>query len=261
MTLTNSDLRKKYDLYLINSQSNDSRLSLILAACVFIIEMVIFNVFSISQSEMYTSTWTMFLISALSGTISTPLFFLLVLKKDLSHNLKLQSFLGIYGSMVLGFMLFSRVYAGPCDSDQFVDMWRCNPQANSRSLPQDMTLLLMLVPLLTSAMFYEMPWEAILGVWGVVVFWLIIACAYSGAINSISTILLYVPVSFFMIYENQRRNLCGFFYMRGYEETMGNTRQQAERFTSEYRSLMANITHDLKTVHNVQITISFLFQV
>ena len=115
--------------------------------------------------------------------------------------------------------------------------WHCNPQATSNSLPQDLTMLLMLLPIADSSIWGEIRIDSIFSSWAIVVLSLVVSVIYGGAYNSITTVVFYAPISFLVLYEQRRQFLSNYFYMRRLEQT----RQQSEEQTVR--------AHPLYTVH------------
>ena len=97
-------------------------------------------------------------------------------------------------------------------------------------------------------MWGEMHIESVFGSWIVALLSMVICIIYGEAYNSISTVIAYATVTFFVLFEQRRQFLTNFFYMRRLDQSRTQTEWQAGLFRDEFRSLMGNMTHDLKTV-------------
>ena len=100
-------------------------------------------------------------------------------------------------------------------------------------------------------MWGEMHIESVFGSWIVALLSMIICIIYGECYNSISTVIAYATVTFFVLFEQRRQFLTNFFYMRRLDQSRTQTEWQAGLFRDEFRSLMGNMTHDLKTVRSL----------
>ena len=93
----------------------------------------------------------------------------------------LNDITAIIGVVGVGFGLFARVFKGQCE--QNVSIWeaqRCNPAANSFSLPQDHVVFLLILPLHCQSVINGMTFRATLICWLITVISIIIAIKQVG---------------------------------------------------------------------------------
>ena len=221
--------------------------SLVLKTFVYFIFALVFCFYCLNQSTMLTGEWYFFASSLVGVCVMSPVTFYTMMKKS-PLNLMIKQHVIVLCTILMGFMMFVRVRGGPCESDNFSQIWHCNPQGSSKSLPQDFTILLMLLPISEASMWGEMNIESVFASWMVVILSMSTCIAYGGAYNSITTVVAYTSVTFFLLFEQPRQCLLNFFYMRRLDQSRTATVKQAGHFREEFRSLMGNMTHDLKTV-------------
>ena len=120
--------------------------SLVLKTLVYLIFALLFCFFCIYQAEIYSTQWYLFNSSLVGVLIMSPITFYAILNKNPFVSIAKQ-YIIILCTILMGFMMFARVHGGVCDDTSFTQMWHCNPQATSKSLPQDFAILLMLLPI------------------------------------------------------------------------------------------------------------------
>ena len=120
--------------------------SLVLKTLVYLIFALLFCFFCIYQAEIYSTQWYLFTSSLVGVLIMSPITFYAILNKNPFVSIAKQ-YIIILCTILMGFMMFARVHGGVCDDTSFTQMWHCNPQATSKSLPQDFAILLMLLPI------------------------------------------------------------------------------------------------------------------
>ena len=221
--------------------------SMFIRIIVYDIFLGIFCYYSISQSVMYSTEWRLFVASIVMFVIITPVTIYMFFMKN-SWGTILKQYLVVVGSTIMGYMMFTRAFAGPCESDDFTQIWHCNPQASSHSLPQDSSLMLMLTPIVQVTGWSEIRIETIIASWTIVMCFLCVSIVYGDAYNSIATVAAYGPICLAIIVEQRRQCLINYFYLRRLEQARQRSETQTIHFRDEFRSLIANMTHDLKTV-------------
>ena len=220
------------------------------------IRVIVHNIFlgilcyySISKSVMYSTEWRLFVATTIILLFMTPLFIYMILMRN-SYATVLKQYLILICTTIMGYIMFTRVFAGPCESNDFTQIWHCNPQASSHSLPQDSSLLLMLVPIVQITGWSEIRIETIIASWVIVMVFLCASIVYGDAYNSIPTVAVYGPICLAIIVEQRRQGLINYFYLRRLEQARQKSERQTIHFRDEFRSLIANMTHDLKTVRD-----------
>ena len=221
--------------------------SLIMQTLIYLVICLTFVFYCLKHTVLYSTQWYLFITSFVSIVIMTPIIFYTILVRGPVVSM-VKPYIIFLCTILMGFFMFSRVHGGVCDDTSFTQMWHCNPQATSKSLPQDFTILLMLLPISESSIWGEIHIESVFASWVVVILSMIICIIYGECYNSISTVVAYASVTSFVLYEQRRQFLSNFFYMRRLDQSRSSSEQQTVHFRDEFRSLMGNMTHDLKTV-------------
>ena len=166
------------------------------------------------------------------------------------HN-NIRSFETAYvlsSTLLVGLLLFCRTTKQNCPSLDFQYWFTCNPSASVNALPQDALILYLILPLAYACVFRSVKFEAICLSWLIAVMMVVITILYTGFYYSFSTLICYIPFSVLILYELQRQYILSFFLTERLIASAEDTEAQADEFTSEFRGLMGNMSHDLKTV-------------
>ncbi len=160
----------------------------------------------------------------------------------------LENLLSVLTTGNIGMSLIARVLNGECFSLDQSHMFGCNSEYASRALPQEHLLILMLIPLVYSVVYKVVRWEYICISWVLVIVSVCISIGISGATQSIPCLLIYIPTSFIVLYENHRQNLILFFVTQEQRQLLERNKVLSENAQNELRHMIANVAHDLKTV-------------
>ena len=232
--------------------------SMIIRIIVYNLFFGIFCYFSITKSTKYSTEWSLFVATLATLGVITPASFYMIFMRN-AWATAAKQYLIIIVNCIVGYMMFTRVFAGPCESHDFSQIWHSNPQASSHSLPQDSSLMLMMLPIAQIVGWSKVRIETIIASWTIVMIFLSMSIVYGDAYNSIPTVLAYGPLSFAIIFEQRRQGLINYFYLRHLEQARQKSERQTVNFRDEFRSLIANMTHDLKTVRKLFMLIQFLY--
>eukprot|EP00981_Chlorochromonas_danica_P004246 scaffold858_cov171-Ochromonas_danica.AAC.2 len=119
------------------------------------------------------------------------------------------------------YRLISKVATGQCKSDVWFTSWLCNPTAKAGLLPLDVTIVLMLLPLLYSVVVKGPEFYMIFGTWTLNLTAIVVAIVYSDLRESTSFVLM---------------------------EVWREKEKAADVANAlEMRHMIANVAHDLKT--------------
>ena len=108
----------------------------------------------------------------------------------------------------------------------------CSKQSstcNLEVLPGETMILLMMMPLFYSMLFKEAPWRAFVSSWFMTIVWLLICIYEFKATNSLYSVVVYIPLSFFII------------------------QKEGKLDKKNQHNMVSNVTHDLKTVSKCAI--------
>jgi len=126
----------------------------------------------------------------------------------------MPSIASVHMSLGLGLLLIARVVNGKCHNEQQLHVWSCNPEQESRSLPQDILICVLFAPVIFSTLFKSIKQAYVAVSWGIVVLSVIIAIGIGGCTNSIPILIIYVPISIIVCYENYRQSVILFLTSR-----------------------------------------------
>ena len=254
LRLTNPQLRQLQESFSVKQTSWKS-----FAILLFSYICIAFTLFVLSLygADRLSSSWVLYLCSILMFTTIIIGILAIIIAKSYEYSLEnynslLINILTIAGCIQLSFSLFTRIYTENCtnrttntnNNSGVVDWWSCNPQASTHALPQDTLLMVIFYPILLSVVLRCIRWEVIITTWIITIISITLCIAYSNAYQSITTLLIYIPISYLIIYENQRQNLVNFFMMQRFYTTTSSERNGREaKFVNEYRCLMGMYTH------------------
>jgi hypothetical protein len=150
--------------------------------------------------------------------------------------------------ITLSLFLLARILNGRCHSLDQLHMWSCNSEIDSRALPQEFMVILMMYPIANSIIFKNLPIIHVYVSWlaSLVVIALFIGIA--GATQSIPALLLYLPFSGAFLMENYRQDLILFHVVKSQKKLLLENKQMSDEMATELRHMIANVAHDLKTV-------------
>lgn len=158
-----------------------------------------------------------------------------------------ENFSSLTSTLSIGLSMFARLYNGKCTniSDQ---RWNCNPEYTAHALPQDHLVILMMYPLVHSIVYKALRIDCVVISWVVAIIIMFFAVWWADAVNSIPAIVVYIPLSALMLYENYRQDLILYFVVKRQRKLLAENKQMADDQATELRHMIANVAHDLKTV-------------
>ena len=115
------------------------------------------------------------------------------------------------------------------------------------ALTVNIMFVLMMLPILISSLFRH-TWKIVMMSWTATMVALVISIFVSKAYKSMWTLLLYVPSSLILLYQNKnKRHEISKLVLSKTPEIVAVTRE-AESSVKESQNMVSNVTHDLKTV-------------
>jgi hypothetical protein len=148
----------------------------------------------------------------------------------------------------LGVCLLARVHNGQCKSLNQTYMWSCSSEMASRALPQEHLVMLMMYPLMHSSVLKALRFEYVLASWVLAIMFIFAAIGWSNATQSLPAIIIYIPLSGVILFENYRQDLILYFVVKRQKKLLGENKRMADEQATEMRHMIANVAHDLKTV-------------
>lgn len=156
----------------------------------------------------------------------------------------------IGATIMLGTWLLMRVSNGQCHTYVSLrDNFLCNPSQDSMTLPNDTLVAIMLIPLSACIVFRGLPFAAQCATWALTLGFILSTGAFIRLDQSMASLFVYAPTSFFMLYEGERQNRT-IFHMTDQLSCLleENERLADETHANELRHMLGNVAHDLKTV-------------
>ena len=215
MRLNDIDLQQGFEKF------NSAQMSAIPLVGVFAIYMIgggLLFLFTLLQSKRLEMPWILFLTSMLFTCTIIPSLVAIIYIKIYGGRLSpylpiLYAIFSIGGSLEMGFCIFTQVYAGQCSDRSYINLYSCNPSANSNALPPDV-MSMYLLPILISTAAREVRFEVVFSSWLITVISAILCISFYDLYNSIYPLILYTPLSLIIICEHQRQYLTSYFFMR-----------------------------------------------
>jgi hypothetical protein len=143
-----------------------------------------------------------------------------------------------------------RSTAGDCNDDvSWLHLWSCNPYAESKTLPYDTTLILMLIPILFVIVMRETNLVYILLSWVATIVSLFTCAILLTSSHSYVFLLFYVLLSFVIIMDVYKQNVVLFILGRQLKRRFERNQLKATQEKAlQMRNMIGNVAHDLKTV-------------
>lgn len=175
------------------------------------------------------------------------------------HDVEVRTNLALLESLVVagftlstGLTLTMRVINGQCPSTYFVFIWGCLPGEMCRTIPSDLSLIMMLLPLFFAIILPCLPsWVAFSSFFVSV----IIVATNISVVKATSSIAWLICVSALIatimyFYLKQRLELFVFTcnFKRVLDRANRERERNATRFITQLRNLIFGISHDLKSV-------------
>ena len=216
MRLSTLELRNEYNLH---NQNQGSFTSSLLGLLIYVIIGILYYIFSIYGSSINSTSWSLYVSIMLLTVALSPCAYMSVACQIWRQSLRsylpfIQGCFVITGSIILSLSLLTHQLSISCPTADFFDLWYCNEQGTSRSVPEEPFLLVALFPILILCIFRECPWVSIVIAWVIAVVCMIVCITVLHAEHSILLVVTYIPLSLLLLYENQRQHILNFLYMR-----------------------------------------------
>lgn len=174
----------------------------------------------------------------------------------------LESFTALGFILAFSLMHIMRVSNGGCHATDYLHVFHCLPIYKCSSIFSETLQMLLMIPLLFCIIFPYVSYLLIVTCYILAVLVLIATSIAANAAMSItwnlSTILFFAII----LYVYQRQHLQLFFYIQRYQGIVGarerDRRTRATKLAQETRNMIANISHDLKSVSNFYHTFPFV---
>lgn len=161
----------------------------------------------------------------------------------------IQNFVLLGIVFISGARMLFRISSGACSSYGFEDIWWCNPNYHSNSLPTEAFVVAILLPIIYGVTLRKTSVWVLLTSWTLVICYLIAAIIISKAHSAAYVLVMYAPISAFLIYEHKKRfqeQHATNHRLRSLLEE--NEKMREENRESDLKFMVGNLAHDLKTV-------------
>jgi signal transduction histidine kinase len=138
-------------------------------------------------------------------------------------------------------------------------MWNCNSEFESRALPQELIVALMLYPIANSIIFKNLPAKHVAISWGLSLAVISLFIGFTGLTQSLPALVFYTPFSAGFLLENHRQDLILFHVVKSQKKLLLENQQMSDEMATELRHMIANVAHDLKTVLILSLFLPNLF--
>jgi hypothetical protein len=154
-----------------------------------------------------------------------------------------------------------RSTADDCNDDvSWLYLWTCNPYAESKTLPYDTTLILMLIPILFVIIMRETNLVYIFLSWVTTIVALFTCAILLESSHSYVFLLFYVLLSFVIIMDVYKQNFVLFILGRQLKRRLERNQLKATQEKAlQMRNMIGNVAHDLKTVRSLLFLIFLVF--
>ena len=181
------------------------------------------------------------------GTFAALVYF--IFKQKERYSKFLQNFIMFLSAFGMSLSVLYRATGGRCDDSLEINVWTCNPEHNSHALPQDMMIAAMIYPLIFPLILKSINFTTVVASWVSVIATITAAILVTNSYNSWTSLIIYFPLSLFLICDIQRQNLFSYFgYCKQKWLLAENERLAEENRANELRHMIGNVAHDLKTV-------------
>lgn len=160
----------------------------------------------------------------------------------------MSNMLSIFGSFFVGLFLIARIVNGKCAKLDQYHMYSCNSEYDSHALPQEHMLALMLMPIALGSVIKTIKTSYIILAWFFSVFCISLAIGISNSYQSIPALVIYIPLSLAILFEDHRQGLILYLVLRKQQALFEEKKALSEEAQNELRFMIANMAHDLKTV-------------
>lgn len=166
-----------------------------------------------------------------------------------SLKVSLQNIFIIGITILLGLWLIMRVAEGQCKETISFNNFACNPNHDRAGLPTESVISVMLFPLAFCIAFRGTSFGIQIITWLISLIFIFTTTIYVNILPNIPYIIIYAPISLFLIYESERQNKLIFLIAGRLSELLEeNERLADETHANELRHMLGNVAHDLRTV-------------
>jgi hypothetical protein len=255
-------------------------ISILYSIYFFVARLVRWNFFASEGSDLHGQRLTTFIVYEVCDIALMLVYWGIVYlrKDDTGHTLNarksvdpdlyngtsmkvfLQDIFIIGITLLFGFWLIMRVAEGQCKQILSLNNFSCNPNQESEALPVESVVVLMLLPMTFCVAFRGTSFSIQLLSWALTLAFIFSTAAYVRINQNVPYILVYAPVSLFLIYESERQNKVIFLVTDRLAQLLEeNERLADETHANELRHMVGNVAHDLRTVRHHTLLIPCLF--
>lgn len=161
--------------------------------------------------------------------------------------------------------MLTRVWIGKCQTENIFEVFGCNPNYDSGSIPTEALYSVALLPLLASMLLRSISWSVVLISWAICFLGSFVALGLNGKLTLIMMWIFfftYALCSLLVLIEIRLQSITIFMMnSKLFYALKENERMQEAIRKDELRCMIANVAHDLKTVTlNIFVSILSILQ-
>ena len=148
------------------------------------------------------------------------------------------------------FMMLVKVLGGECTHGDRYSFYECNSFLPLKKIPEDLTVILIMLPAVMNIMMKRVPWRVIAFIFllGVVV---LLYCVFGyGNVSSARAFFGALPMAVIALCEYRRMNVDVYLLSMRQKMLMNKIKLDADASAESLRYMLSNVAHDLKTVLN-----------
>jgi hypothetical protein len=210
------------------------------------------------------------IIAALSFIFAIPLFWILIYcryrapigqqSNQRMTLILLESAVSLVIQITVGLILIMRTVRR-CESLTFLERWSCNVGYDTYDIPSDIAFVLIFIPLIFSVIFPYLPFAVIYVCEIIAIAFVIAMLSYRQAYGSAVFVVVLIIFSLFLLFVYRLQQMELFLFTTKYNTAVRRQERRerhiASHITNEMKSLISSVSHDLKSVRNLIISISF----
>jgi hypothetical protein len=168
----------------------------------------------------------------------------------------LESVVAVGIQITVGLILVMRTLRR-CESLTFLERWSCNVGYDTYNIPSDVAFVLICIPLIFSVIFPYLPFVIIYVCEIIGIAFVIAMLSYRQAYGSAVLVALCIVFSLFLLFVYRLQQMELFLFTTKYYNAVRaqerRERHIASHLTSEMKSLISSVSHDLKSVRKLII--------
>ena len=166
--------------------------------------------------------------------------------KSLLDVIEITWVIGIYSYFCS--IMVVKVGGGECLNGDKYSYFECNTFLPFKKVPEDLIILLLLLPGMVSVMMKRVPWSVLLIIYAIGIIILLICIFGYGNYSSGRSFFGTLPMALVALCEYRRMNIDMYLLSMSQIMLMNKIKLDADASAESLRYMLSNVAHDLKTV-------------